>query len=474
MASRKPTRSPVVGSDLHRQPAKRQAVASASQKTAGGVAGLEQLPVAGLECLPDGALLHVFSFLGKGHHLYVAASTRLRELYRQCHQQHGWAEPATSFTSVLASPARLSYAVKIAQLKMSKDERRRLLRTPRKAPFMDNFNFCRSAGRCASTDVLRLARHLGMPIGWAVCSGAVRRGREDAVRWLQHQSPDAAGAQLLLGFAAERGDLPWLQDMWQKLVTADASWRLEELQRVSTPAAQHGHAHVLRWLLCDARFAVLKSASAPAATDMLTMRSSLWPEAALAGHGALVRWLCEPTGVTCPPRSCANFYMQLATAGQLPLLQWLDKRFALGAHLSAEVNAGAFAQIAATLALSKRTPLPAFAWLRAITGAASWPPDMLRELLHNACCTNNLELCEWLLRRGAPWPDPIHATSLNLLWPLEALQWAHARGRPWFSWDAHVCTRLAQRGTRRHTAIRDWAHRAGCPCGCAPSTADAA
>jgi hypothetical protein len=327
-----------------------------------------------IDPLNAGILQNVLSYVGLGHHLFVAPVSKLwRDLYStvQTHQltvsqsrrrKMPCVPQTTLYSAAFASPSRLRLAHENG---FSCTSRKHLL----------------SAGRFADVATLASAHELGMQYTVAVMAGAARYKKLAEVQYLHEQG--CPWSRTLLEGAAIRGHLELVRWCYEH----GCPW--PDISKASNYVAESGNVELMAWVLqqpgAQLQATAMKAAVSKGRADMckyLHAQHCPWDTnvtagAARAGHVDLLCWLIDNG---CP---------------------WAKTRLCLAAASSGNIELMTFLQ---------QQGLP--------TSAA-----LLTDMLNYASSYNKLAAAKWLRQQGAEWPS-----TFRCPWRGEVLEWARAEG----------------------------------------------
>ena len=216
-------------------------------------------------------------------------------------------------------------------------------------------------------------------------------------------------------------------------------------------AAEHGHLHMLRWLVAShLKEKVVGKGS---------WYSDILRVAARSGQFKVVQWCIDNNWDICLPETATS----AVTSGSLAIVKLLDEKY--GNSMDATIRND-----------------------MVIRAPGSGNLDMLKWTLGMyATARGNIQMLEWLLERGMLLGDALRdddvCTSAAANGHFHVLKWAHARGGPWSArtcsaaaecghlemlqwlranecdWDAETCKKAASRG---HLAVLQWSRANGC------------
>jgi hypothetical protein len=355
-------------------------------------------------------LLHVLNFVGPGHHLFTAATSKdfaeCSKLVdsvqatdiRNCHIKHSCKANMTSFSACFASIATLHWACDCG-LPLKGLEGREAVQ--------------RMAGKVADIATLTEARAMGLFFQQEVTVGVALSGSLAKLRWLLLEQTWQIPEHLSM-YAACSGSLDMLR--W----SADLACTFTE--HASEAAARASLVHVVDWLRTEGHpwngSALCEIAAGAGDLQMLkylkqhtAFSSSTLAAAARAGQLHVCAFLHSER---CPSdlKACAS----AAAKGHCSTLRWLRQH-------GYAWNSGNIHRLAA---LGGNVDVLAYIFgsepLSAYTEAAQ-----LTRLLGIAGTCNHLAAAKWLRQRGAEWPAVLRYKKVYV-WHGSTLEWARAEG----------------------------------------------
>jgi hypothetical protein len=327
-----------------------------------------------------GVLQTVLSFVGPGHHLFVAAVSKgwrevhatldsvqltvydehRREITITCDTQ------VTLYSSVFTSPSRVELAYDHG-LDCTSEA------------------YLRAAGKYADVATIATAHDLGMPFTATTMAGAAHCNKLAEVQYLHSQG--CAWPEQLLEYAARSGHFELLR--WCHEHGCD--WHM--VNWATTCAAQSGNVELMAWVLeqpgAELTENVMRIAVSKKYTAMcqyLLSQRCPWDERATAaavagGHVDLLCWLVDNG---CPSWDAQTMCRFAVSGGSVAMLRHMQQQ-------------GALASVA-----------------------------VLTEMLGTAAWDNQLAAAKWLREQGAEWPTSFeHYAGSN-----EVLAWARCEGCP--------------------------------------------
>jgi hypothetical protein len=320
-------------------------------------------------------LQNVLSYVGRGHHLFVAlvgelwqtvyASLKCRQLtvHHKGRKIRVRPVPHTTFySSAFASPSRVKLAAE-GGLDCT-------------CP-----NCQRAAGKHANISTLATAHELGMDLTEAVMSAAVECNKLAEVQYLHSQGCDWPSG--LLEAAAGRGYFELLRWCYEH----GCPWNT--VAAATLYAAKSGNVELMAWVLQQSGTRLSEAAMGVAA---------------LKGHTALCKYLYAQQ---CPWSAIVTKYAALRE--NVDLLRWLIDS---GCPWDAQPLCQAAAQGGSVAVLT-------YLQQQGILSAVA-----LANLLNEAACGNKLAAVKWLRAQGAEWP----VGGVHTWWHIEVLEWARSEG----------------------------------------------
>jgi hypothetical protein len=390
-----------------------------------------------------GILQHVLSFVGAGHHAFVAPVSQswckgYTSAYAAVPRKGGLVGPFTVYRAIFGSPSRVQMAFTTGVLP---------LRGPR-LKVNAHERLLAIAGKHADLATLQAAHQLGLQLSDELLCAAAATGVLDKLQWLSTQHDDLP--QSIASFAAQNGNIEMLKCIKQLGIefdlkcyeTAAIANHLQVIQYLHAEgcvwdatlckiAAEVQSLEMLQWLReneCpwEAHTVALYAAFA-GNMDMIIYLHQQQPdvqfdegvmEAAVHGNNLELCKFLRANG--CPWDASATAAARGKNDDGIELLTWLRAN-------GCDWNADECAQRAVAY---KNIALLRYCFDN--TTRAYWPGHKLTELLACAGAVGAIQIAQVSRQQGAAWPLVLcnydTAASPEAVWPDEAVAWARSEG----------------------------------------------
>eukprot|EP00611_Tribonema_gayanum_P015364 TRINITY_DN271_c0_g1_i1.p1 TRINITY_DN271_c0_g1~~TRINITY_DN271_c0_g1_i1.p1 ORF type:complete len:587 (-),score=110.67 TRINITY_DN271_c0_g1_i1:284-2044(-) len=420
----------------------------------------------------------VLSFVGPGYWLYVAGVSRLLRGRYMAAVVHDWSDcyvaPPLFKTSISSAAVQSTSTLRMAA-KSSDTYKLLQTRTVRTA-----------VGRAACLELLDVAAtEADMSIDRIMLLGAAPTANVAFLNKLLSRCDECDSfvgrVWALFGVYAVENVKNW-RALFPCLVqqAKRKSWPEWYTTALCHRAAQAGRLEVLQWLLSEGtqlfgpfmpevRYTKLRNHMTlyevvskcfpdyyeESATSSQRVELGLLDSAVYAGKLDIVKWVSEQGG---QHPFTARTAVIAAEKGHLEVLQWL--------HTAPMCPFEAQSIITATLEDSPY-PIATFKWLHEVGQLPLDSAPTNTHLLVTAVKQPRLqcirEVVQWLLQKGAEWPQSPGALVVAGTWNSYDVARAIELGCPWGSWPQEACE-VIQRTC--FSFDLEAVHRLGCPCSC--------
>eukprot|EP00611_Tribonema_gayanum_P006468 TRINITY_DN1574_c0_g1_i1.p1 TRINITY_DN1574_c0_g1~~TRINITY_DN1574_c0_g1_i1.p1 ORF type:complete len:514 (+),score=60.50 TRINITY_DN1574_c0_g1_i1:312-1853(+) len=466
----------------------------------------------------------VLRCLGPGYWLYIAGTSKaLRSAYMAvlaAHQNIAVLAVRNQVHRVMCATSGAAAAQSISTFRMAQE-------CGISYGQLGAHSFRRAVGRSGSVELIRLAAAAGMHGNKAIAlAGAAETCSIEAIEELYHhrlESNDSGDQDPYLATGRPKFDeaLDAQMTVCERAITvgsrvaatrirdvliwvsaqarARQDWPEWFLTGLCCSAARGGHLEALRWLMTsgvalfgpyshdmttsypkkggryDPRYGTFNQCFSTATSTIY----SIMDAAVFSGRLAVVQWLrAQSFAFTAASANLA------AALGHLPLLRWLHAQgteacpFAAASIVECTLSGyvsrpgdGDYRRSHVLRLSSSQLPSAAvWAWLRGIGALVWFTPEMRARLLRNACERGDgAARVQWLLSRGAAWPNDLAEVVENDEWSPRAACRAVELGCAFGEgWTSATCKRIIMHAycIRSGHDLVQILHLAGCPCSC--------